>query len=69
MKKRPYLRVKYKELKNITEKAILVTCFDGSSAILPKSYVQHHGLNDILYVPTWLAEKKPLQYANKKEWR
>lgn len=69
MSKRPYLRVKYKELKNITEKAILVTCFDGSSAILPKSHVQQNTFSDILYVPTWLAEKKPLQYANKKEWR
>ena len=67
MKKQPYFRVKYAELKSISEKAWIVRCHDGSQDMLPKSQCLES--LDSLLVPAWLAEKKAIQYSNKKVWR
>jgi len=67
MKKKPYYRVKYAELKSISDKAWIVRCYDGSQDMLPKSQCLQS--IDSLLVPAWLAEKKSIQYSNKKVWR
>ena len=64
----PYRKVKPKEVKDISEKAIKVTCFDGSSAILPKSKVRHNYITNVIHLPRWLANKHQLQYQNKVVW-
>ena len=66
MKKQPYYRVKYAELKSISEKAWIVRCYDGSQDMLPKSQCLQS--LDSLLVPVWLAQKKTIQYAQKKIW-
>tara|TARA_B100001029_G_scaffold179707_1_gene190461 strand:- start:4511 stop:4717 length:207 start_codon:yes stop_codon:yes gene_type:complete len=64
----PYRKVKPKEVKDISEKAIKVICFDGTSAVLPKSCVRHNYITDVIHVPTWLANKNELQYQKKVVW-
>lgn len=64
MKKKPYYRVKYAELKSISEKAWIVRCYDGSQDMLPKSQCLES--LDSLLVPAWLAEKKQYSIAIKK---
>lgn len=64
----PYHKVKYRSVRDISDKAVVVQCFDGSTAILPKSQIQHHALENALLVPAWLCEKRGIQHANKKIW-
>ena len=64
---KPFLKCKYRDLRDISDKAVLVKCFDGSSDVLPKSQIRIL-LNDAILVPLWLAEKKSLQFASKKIW-
>ncbi len=61
-----YYKVKYAELREISYKAVVVKCFDGSSDVLPKSQIRE--MADAIMVPCWLAEKKNLQFAAKKIW-
>lgn len=63
---KPFLKAKYRELKKISEKAVVVKSYDGSEDILPISQIKE-GL-DCIYIPTWLAEKKKVQCATKKYW-
>ncbi len=65
---KPYYRCKYAELRDISDKAVVVRCFDGSSDVLPKSQIRHDLLADDILVPAWLAEKKNLQFGSKKVW-
>ena len=70
-KKKPFYRVKYQELKDISEKAVVVKCFDGSEDVLPKSQIIDEfslGKTESVLVPCWLAEKKNIQYSEKKVW-
>ncbi len=66
-KKRPYVRVKYAELRDISPKAVVVKCFNGDEAILPKSQIIEE-LDFSILVPQWLADKKPLQFKHKQIW-
>lgn len=66
--KRPYYKVRYSALKDITAKAVAIRCFDGSEAILPKSQVLECLVENALYVPCWLAERKQIQYGQRKHW-
>ncbi len=66
-KKRPYVRVKYAELRDISAKAVVVKCFNGDEAILPKSQIIEE-LDFSILVPQWLADKKPLQFKHKQIW-
>ena len=68
MKKRPYYLVKYRKLRDISDNAVAIKCFDGSEAVLPKSQIMEHGLDDALYVPCWLVEKTGVQFAHKQHW-
>ena len=70
-KKKPFYRVKYQELRDISEKAVVVKCFDGSEDVLPKSQIIDEfslGKTESVLVPCWLAEKKNIQYSEKKVW-
>lgn len=67
VKKRPYVRVKYAELRDISAKAVVVKCFNGDEAILPKSQIIEE-LDYSILVPQWLADKKPLQFKHKQIW-
>ena len=67
-KRRPYYRVKYARLVEISPKAVKVECFDGSEDILPISQIREDGYHDAILVPAWLAEKKNIQYATQKIW-
>ena len=65
---KPYLKCRYRDLRAISEKAVVVDCFDGSSAVLPVSQIRQSLVEDSILVPLWLAEKKDLQFASKKIW-
>lgn len=69
VKKTIYYRVKFKQLFEISEKAVRVDCFDGSSDILPKSQIVFEPFEDAILVPVWLAEQKNIQFAHKKIWK
>jgi|TARA_R110002020_G_scaffold25641_3_gene83245 hypothetical protein len=69
MNKIPYQKVKYRELKDISDLAVAVKCYNGSEAILPKSQIIEHQFEDALLVPCWLVERKDIQAANQKFWR
>jgi len=66
-KVKPFLKCKPAEMRQISDKAVVVTCFDGSSAVLPTSQIKQT-YDDAILVPLWLAEKKSLQFSNKKIW-
>lgn len=67
--KKAFNRVKPSEVRDISEKAILVICFDGSQDVLPKSQVRIDPVRgDRLYVPSWLASRKNLQFSGKIYW-
>ena len=63
---RPFYKCKYRDLRHISDKAVVVDCFDGSSDILPKSQIRF--LDAAILVPAWLAAKKTLQFSSKKVW-
>jgi len=65
---RPFYKVKYSDLRYISDKAVVVYCFDGSSCILPKSQIRNCLVEDAILVPCWLAEQKTIQFASKKIW-
>lgn len=68
-KKNPYLKCKYRSLKRITEKAIVVECFDGSKAVLPINHIKRNFAKEEIYVPLWLSKlNKNLQFSKVKEW-
>ncbi len=66
--KKPFLKCKYKELRIISDKAIVVKCYNGDSAVLPKSQVHQNLADDSVLVPVWLAEQKTLQFSAKQVW-
>jgi len=68
MSKRPYYVVKFKQLRDISDKAVAITCYDGTEAVLPKSQVLDGDDYDALFVPCWLVEKTGVQHANKQHW-
>ena len=65
-KRKPFLKIKYAELRDISDKAVVVTCYDGSSDVLPTSQLRIG--YDFVLVPCWLAQQKTLQFAQKKVW-
>ena len=66
MTKKPFLKAKYRELKQISAKAVVVKSFDGQEDVLPVSQIKE-GL-DCIYIPTWLAAKKNVQCSQKTYW-
>ena len=66
MKKRPFYKAKPRLIKKISEKAIVVLSHDGQEDVLPISQIRE-GI-DCLYIPTWLADQKEVQCANKTYW-
>ena len=66
-KVKPFLKCKPASVREISHKAVVVTCFDGSSDVLPTSQIRFTS-DDAVLVPCWLAEKKRLQFAHKKIW-
>jgi len=71
IKKRPYVRVKYAEMRDISPKAVVVKCFNGDEAVLPKSQIIEeldYVFGGSILVPQWLADQKPLQFKHKQIW-
>tara|TARA_Y100001972_G_C7657837_1_gene331417 strand:+ start:2722 stop:2934 length:213 start_codon:yes stop_codon:yes gene_type:complete len=69
MKKKPFHIVRFRELKNISEKAIAIKCYDGSEAVLPKSQIHIHPFkDDVIFVPRWLIDQKQIQFKEKATW-
>jgi len=66
MTKKPFLKAKYRELKQISKKAVVVKSYDGQEDVLPVSQIKE-GF-DCIYIPTWLAERKNVQCSQKKYW-
>jgi hypothetical protein len=66
--KRPFFKVKFRSIRDVSEKAVFVECFDGSGDFLPKSQIRDCIIEDALWVPCWLAEQKNLQFGEKKMW-
>ena len=66
---KPFKKCKYAEFKQISEKAVVIKSFDGQEDILPLSQIIDDEFNACIYVPTWLAEKKKIQVAEKIYWK
>ena len=67
-RKKPFLKCKYKSLRIISDKAIVVECYNGDSAVLPTSQIRQNLFDDSVLVPVWLAEQKTLQFSLKRIW-
>ena len=53
MKKKPFNRVRYASYRQISDKACVVHCYDGSKSILPLSQIIHE--SDAILVPNWIT--------------
>lgn len=57
-------------IRKISPKAVLITSFDGSEDVFPKSQI--FGVNyevaksEAVWVAAWILEKKSIQYSSKK---
>lgn len=64
------ISVKLQSLVSISDKAYKATCFDGLSAIIPKSQIfgQDYDVekSDAYWITEWILQQKELQYSNKK---
>jgi len=72
MKKKPFNRVRYASYRQISDKACVVHCYDGSKSVLPLSQIIHE--YDAVLVPNWLINKKweegvKLQHNSKLVWK
>lgn len=65
---KPYLKCTFKEIFEISDRAVVVKCYDGSSDVLPKSQIKESQVENSILVPCWLANKKDLQFGSKKIW-
>ncbi len=65
-----YISVRIKSMKEISSKAVLLTAFDGSEDIFPKSVIfgYDHEVEkcEALWIAAWILPKKKLQYSPKK---
>lgn len=65
-----YISVRVKSVKEISPKAVLLTAFDGSEDIFPKSVIYGYDneveKSDALWIAAWILPKKNLQYSPKK---
>ena len=71
IKKRPYVRVKYAEMRDIRPKAVGVKWFTGAAAVLPMAQIIEeldYVFGGSILVPQWLADQKPLQFKHKQIW-
>lgn len=62
--------VRLKDLVSISDKAFKAICFDGSTAIIPKSQVFGTDYDvqkcTAVWVSAWILEQKQIQYSDKK---
>lgn len=65
-----YISVRIKSMKEISSKAVLLTAFDGSEDIFPKSVIFGYDSDvekcEALWIAAWILPKKKLQYSPKK---
>ena len=65
-----YISVRVKSVKEISPKAVLLTAFDGSEDIFPKSVIYGYDneveKSDALWIAAWILPKKNLQYSPRK---
>lgn len=65
-----YISVRIKSMKEISSKAVLLTAFDGSEDIFPKSVIFGYDSEvekcEALWIAAWILPKKKLQYSPKK---
>lgn len=63
--------VRVAELKSISEKAVKITCHDGTSDIFPKSGIFGQDFEvqkcEAYWIALWLLEKKNITYSTKKQ--
>lgn len=71
MKRTKCYSVRIKSIKSISEKAYLITAFDGSEAVFPKSAVfgddYSRSGSQSIWIASWILAKKDLQCSKKKE--
>ena len=70
MKKIKCHSVRYKELIEISDKAVLIKSFDGSKDLIPISQIFSVDYDpyksDAIWVAAWILKKKNIQYSSKK---
>lgn len=62
--------VKLSSLYQISPKAYLARCFDGSEAVIPKSQVfgkDFSSKTDAYWISAWILSKTRLQYSDKRK--
>lgn len=62
--------VRYSSMANISPKAVVITSFDGSEDVIPKSQIfgidYEVAKSEAIWVAAWILEKKSIQYSTKK---
>lgn len=63
--------VRIESIRSISEKAVVITAFDGSSDIFPKSVIFGYDNEvqkcDAVWIASWILQNKKLQYSGKKQ--
>jgi len=63
--------VRVKSLTEISDKAVKITCFDGSEDVFPKSQIFGEDFevekSEAYWISAWILGKKNIQYSNKKQ--
>lgn len=62
--------VRYASMADISPKAVVITSFDGSEDVFPKSQIfgvdYEVGKCEAVWIAAWILEKKSIQYSTKK---
>lgn len=70
MKKTLYYSVRIKDLKVISDKAVVIYDFQNNSDVFPKSAIMGFDYEvqkvDAIWVAAWILPKKSIQYSSKK---
>lgn len=70
MKKTLCYSVRVDSVSSVSEKAVLITCFDGSKDIFPKSAIfgpdYEVQKSQAYWIAAWILPKKNIQYSCKK---
>lgn len=65
-----FYSVRVRSYYEISPKATLITCFDGSEDIIPNSQIAGNDYDvsksDALWISEWILKQKKLQYTDKK---
>lgn len=61
--------VAFKEMRDISPKAVVIKCHDGTSDVFPKSTIfgYDNERDNAVWIAAWILDKKSITFSRKKE--